>query len=62
MMPVHGFLAGSFADAQVSRLASGRADAAGLEARFVEPAVLWPRLPKPVWLERELDPAGEHQE
>ena len=58
---VHGFLAGSFADTQVSRLTSGRADSAGLEAHFVESAVLWPRLPKPVLLECDLDPAGEHQ-
>ena len=36
---VHGLFAGAFANAQVRRLTTGRADAAGLQSKFVKTAV-----------------------
>ena len=45
---LHGLLTGTLADAQVGRLAAGRTDAAGLQAKFVEPAVFRARLAKPI--------------
>ena len=45
---LHGLLTSTLADAQVGRLATGRTDAAGLEAKFVEPAVFRARLAEPI--------------
>ena len=47
---LHSLLTGLLADAEVGRLAAGRADAAGLKRELVETAVLRPRLAKPVGL------------
>ena len=38
--PIYGLFTGLFANAEVSRLAAGRADAAGLKAELVETAML----------------------
>ena len=59
--PVHRFLARALADAQMSRLTTNRTNAAGLDAKLVEPAMLRPSLPEPVRRECVLDRAREKQ-
>ena len=54
----HGLLTGSLADAQVSDLATERANAACLDSHFVKPAVFGADLAEPVWRERVMDIAG----
>ena len=56
-----GLFAGGLADTQVRGLAAGRADAAGLEAQAIEPAVFWPDLAEPLGRKRGLDAAWEEQ-
>ncbi len=43
-----GLLTGLCANAQVGRLAARGPDSACLDAKFVEPAMFWPGLSKPV--------------
>ena len=59
--PIHRFLTRPFANAQVCWLAVGRADAAGLDAKFVQPTVLRASLSEPVRRERILDRAGKKE-
>ena len=59
--PIDGILAGLFADAQVGRLATGRTNAAGLKAEFVETTVLRPGPSQPVIREGGLNASGEEK-
>ena len=58
---VHGLFAGAFANAQVRRLTTGRADAAGLQSKFVKPAVFGACIAQPIGGQGGLHPAGEEQ-
>ena len=55
---IDGLLAGPLPDAQMRRLAAERTNPAGLETHAIKPAVLRPRLSKPVGRERLLDITG----
>ena len=57
----HGFFAGRLADAQVSWLAAGRTNPAGLEAQAIESALLGADLTEPLRRKGGLDPAGEEE-
>ena len=57
----HGLFAGGLADAQVSWLAAGRTNAAGLEAQAIESALLGADLTEPLRRKGSLDPAGEEE-
>ena len=57
----HGLFAGRLADAQVSGLAAGRADAAGLEAQAIEAALFGPDLAEPLGREGDLDASRKEQ-
>ena len=57
----HGFLAGGFADAQVGRLAAEWADAAGLDAQAIEPAVFRAGFSEPLGRQRGFDLTREDE-
>ena len=57
----HGLLAGAFANAQVRRLTTGRADAAGLQSKFVETAMFRSGLSQPIAGQGGLHTAGKEQ-
>ncbi len=58
---IHRFFTRALADAQMGGLSAERADAAGLDAKLVKPAVLRPDLTEPVGRERILSVARKQQ-
>ena len=58
---IHRFLTRALANAQVSHLPAGWAYATGLNAHFVEPTLLRPRISKPVGKKRVLDISGKEE-